>query len=416
MDVFQLPSPAKALMCIGKQAVLCLLLLCLTGCGIANNLRLRQANDDLQPQWTSREQIAQLQAEFDGYKPYIRVRVNSSTELKLQVDTGASFSILWDTAPVRQLQLQQGYLLEVGGFGQQQDSAAFQAELASVAVGPALFEKVHVAVIPMAGTGYFLKPEEATFDGVMGHDLLRHFSWVFDRSRGQISLSPQPYQAADNEQLQPFTISWRKVVVQSSLQLNSHTRIDQELLLDTGSRHYLKINQAYLDNNNIQLDGTLRDGADFGMSGRHANQRGKIHELKLGGQTMAPVPANILPADDEDDWWLVGSGVLMQHRLVLDYLSQRWLLQPLPLQPFQARFNLTGLELRKLTNGRFIVRDNLNPALQGWLQVGDEVTQLNGIGSEEISQLSWLDLSSQAGSLTLCRTAADCRSILLRAD
>jgi hypothetical protein len=416
MDYYQLPTPAKALMFIRNQAVLCLLLMCLTGCGIANNLRLRQANDDLQPQWNSREQIAQLQAEFIGYKPYIRVRVNDSTELKLLVDTGASFSLLWDTAPVRQLQLRQGYPLEVGGFGQQQDSAAFQTELASVAVGPALFEKVQVAVIPMAGTGYFLKPEEATYDGVMGHDLIRHFSWVFDRSSGQISLSSQPYQAAKHEQLQPFEISWHKVVVHSSLQLNSQTRIDQELLLDTGSRHYLKINQAYLENNNIQLDGKLRQGADFGMSGRHANQRGKIGELKFGGQTLAAVPANVLPADDEDDWWLVGSGVLMQHRLVLDYLSQRWLLQPLPRQPFQARLNLTGLELRKLTNGRFIVRDNLNPALQGWLQAGDEVSHINGIAAESISKLLWLDLSSKAGSLTLCRAAADCRSILLSAD
>jgi len=390
---------------------LLLVLLQLSACGIANNLRLRQANDDLQPEWTSSAVVAQLNAEFNGYKPYIRVRVNDSTELKLLVDTGASFSLLWDTAPVRQLQLQQGYQLDVGGFGQQQDSAAFQTELASIALGPALFQKVQVAVISMAGTGYFLSPEEATYDGVIGHDLIRHFCWVFDRSSGQISLSPQPYQAAKDEQLQSFEISWRKVVVHSSLQLNKQTRIEREVLLDTGSRHYLKINQAFLDNENIQLDGKLRQGADFGMSGRHANQRGKITKLQLGGQTMSPVPANILPADDEDDWWLVGSGVLMQHRLVLDYLSQRWLLQPLPHQPFHARFNLSGLELRKLQSGRFIVRDNLNPVLQGWLHAGDEVTHINGIASADISELAWLELSSNALSLTLCRAVKDCRMI-----
>lgn len=152
------------------------------------------------------------------------------------------------------------------------------------------------------------------------------------------------------------------------------------------------------------------------MSGRHSNQRGKITALQLGAQTMAEVPVNILPADDEDDWWLVGSGVLMQHRLVLDYLSQRWLLQPLPQQPFQALFNLTGIELRKLQSGRFIVRDNLKTALQGWLKVGDEVLQVNGIASEDISELAWLDLSSKAGALTLCRAAADRRSIRLIAD
>jgi len=119
------------------------------------------------------------------------------------------------------------------------------------------------------------------------------------------------------------------------------------------------------------------------LSDRHANQRGKIRELKLGGQTMSPVPAYILPADDEDDWLLVGSGVLMQHRLVLDNLSQRWLLQPSPQQPFQPRFNFTGLKLRKLQSGRFILRDNLNLASQGALNAGDEVTHINGIATAD---------------------------------
>lgn len=401
---------------LSSVLVLLLVLLQLSACGIANHLRLRQANDDLQPKWTSDDAIAQLDAEYHGYKPYIRVRVNHSTELTLLVDTGASFSLLWDTALVRQLDLKPGYPLDVGGFGQQQDSTAFQTELAFVAVGPALFEKVQVALIPMAGTAYFLSPEEATYDGVIGHDLLRHFSWVFDRSAGQISISAKPYLAAPGEQLQAFEISWRKVVVPSSLQLNSKTRIDKELLLDTGSRHYLKINQAYLTNKNIKLDGKLREGADFGMSGRHANQRGKIPELRLNGRSMLSLPVNILPADDEDDWWLVGSGVLMQHRLVLDYLSQRWLLQPLEQQPFQARFNLSGLELRKLTNGRFIVRDNLNQTLQDWLTAGDEITHINGIDSMAISKLQWLEFSSNPGPLTLCRSAADCRSMQLVDD
>lgn len=416
MDFSRLTSTEKIRVYIRRRLVPALLVLLLTGCGIANNLRLRQANDDLQPQWNSSAAVAQLNAEFNGYKPYIRVRVNETTELKLLVDTGASFSLLWDTALVRQLALKPGYQLEVGGFGQQQDSAAYQTELASVAVGPALFQKVQVAVIPITGTRYFLSPEEAIYDGVIGHDLLRHFCWVFDRSAGQISLSLQPYVAAPGEQLQAFEISWRKVVVQSSLQLNRQTRIDKELLLDTGSRHYLKINRAYLDHENIQLDGPLSEGADFGISGRHANQRGKIHALQLGGRTMSPVPVNIMPGDDEDDWWLVGSGVLMQHRLVLDYLTQRWLLQTVSRQPFQPRFNLTGLELRKLTNGRFIVRDNLHPALQDWLQVGDEIHAINGIGTPAISELEWQELSSKIGARTLCRQPNDCRQIMLQPD
>ena len=116
MVILKLTSPASMTLLIRRQLLPLLLLMLLSGCGIANNLRLRQANDHLQPQWNSSTVVAQLKAEFNGYKPYIRVLVNETTELKLLVDTGASFSLLWDTAPVRQLDLKPGYQLEVGGF------------------------------------------------------------------------------------------------------------------------------------------------------------------------------------------------------------------------------------------------------------------------------------------------------------
>jgi hypothetical protein len=147
-----------------RCALVLLVLVQLAGCGVANNLRLRQANDNLTMQWTA--PAAQLQAEFSGYRPFILVRVNAQTELRLLVDSGAAFSVLWDTAAVRQLQLKRGSPLAVGGFGTAADSAAYQSVLSSLEVGPAWFSGVQVALVPRAGTGYFLRPEEAVFDGV----------------------------------------------------------------------------------------------------------------------------------------------------------------------------------------------------------------------------------------------------------
>lgn len=396
--------------------VLVLLVLAqLAGCGAANNLRLRQANDNLTMQWTVPAPTAQLQAEFSGYRPFIRVRVNAQTELSLLVDSGAAFSVLWDTAAVRRLQLKRGYPLAVGGFGTAADSAAYQSVLSSLEVGPARFSEVQVALVPRAGTGYFLQPDEAVFDGVMGYDLMRHFSWEFDRLHGRIQLSSLPYVPKPTELMQPFEINWRKVVVKSQIQLNSTVRLAQDLLLDTGSRHFLKINALYLQQRQLRLDGPLRDGADFGLSGRHANQRGEIINLQLGSQHLAPVPVNLMPADDADDWWVLGSGVLMQHRLVLDYLSAQWLIQPQHAAPYQARSNLTGLELRKLSSGFFIVRDNLNPQLQGWLAPGDQLVQIAGLAATAVDEWRWIELSSTAGSLQLCKAASrpDCRDIRL---
>ncbi len=403
--------------CIGCQRFLLLscVILLLYGCGIANNFRLRQANDGLSMHWTASTQSQRLLAQFEGFRPFIRVRVNQQTELMLLVDSGAAFTVLWDTAAVQQLKLAQGYPLEVGGFGTDKDASAYQSTLALVDLGPARFEQVQVAVVPLAASSYFLQPDEAVFDGVLGYDLMRHFSWEFDRMAGRIMLSSQPYSPGPDEQMQPFEISWRKVVVKSSIQLNSTVRLAQDVLLDTGSRHFLKINALYLQEHQLNLDGPLREGADFGLSGRHANLRGQVRSLQLGAVQLSPVPVNLMAADDADDWWLVGSGVLMQHQLVLDYLSGQWLLQSQHDAPYLAQSNLTGLELRKLSNGFFIVRDNLNPQLQGWLAPGDQIVRIAGFAANEVNELRWIELSSTTGSLQLCKAAAtkDCRDILL---
>ena len=74
------------------------MLLCmisLSGCSVVNTLRMKSANDDIVPLWAKAQSIQHFDATYIGHKPYITVNANGQ-DLLFLIDTGASFSILFD--------------------------------------------------------------------------------------------------------------------------------------------------------------------------------------------------------------------------------------------------------------------------------------------------------------------------------
>ena len=172
--------------------------LLLSGCGIVNKVRLMNANDDLKPRWSTDEnevEQAQPKADFDYAKPYVYALVNGKTKLKMLIDTGSSITMLFDTEKVKSLALVPGYELEIGGNGGSENSRAFQTEIASLALDTVSFRGVNVGYIPISQTQYFLRREQANFDGVIGNDLLRELVWHFDRDQQLIRI----YSALPND-------------------------------------------------------------------------------------------------------------------------------------------------------------------------------------------------------------------------
>ena len=155
----------------------------LSGCSVANSLRMIYANKDIKPTMpaSGAEQYeASVQAFYIGEKPYIKVKADNQEELLFLIDTGASFTMLFDTQATTRLTLERGFSLELRGWGDEENSPAYQTELKSLAFGNVTFENVKVGFIPISTSRYYFRPDEAIFDGVLGHDLLRHFNWKFD--------------------------------------------------------------------------------------------------------------------------------------------------------------------------------------------------------------------------------------------
>ncbi len=380
------------------------LLTFLSGCTLVNQLRLRNANDHLEPIWNGNATLSSLKTEYDGEKPYIYVSINGIEDFKMLVDTGASITILQDTDKVKALGLKRGYDLALSGWGDEEDSPAYQSELSNIALGQAKFNKVNIAFMPTSLTKYFLRADEAVYDGVIGHDLMKHFNWKFDKRENHIQISSTQFEVSESAVTLPIDIFFSKLYIESTIDMGNNQILDRELIIDTGSRHYLKLNNTYIQDNNIQLPDASITAVDFGLSGRATHQRITVPSLSLAELNIDHVKANVIKSDDDDDFWIVGSALLNQYVSIVDYQNEQLHLIAYPNHQFKTRYNLLGLELRKITSGEFVVRylfpDIVNPSID--IREGDLITRINGKNSQEISLEDWLGITNTVGNHEIC--------------
>ena len=395
-----------------KILIIILSIISLTGCGFTNMLRIRNANDHISPLWKANQTKVDLVTHYIGVKPYVEVSINGIDGFKFLIDTGATFSILDDSSKVKELlNLEMGYSLPIHGWGDEGPSTAYQTEVKKVSLNGVDFSDVTFAYIPMSDTKYFLDKEELIYDGILGHDILHHFSWTFDKQQNKITISAAPYKTADeekdNETIIPFDTFLSKLEIESEIDFGQGQIVEQALIIDTGSRHYIKADVAYIHNENIKLPATQITAADFGLSGQTIHQRVTVPKLRFNDLELSNVKTNLIGDidGDGDDWWIVGSGLLSQFITVIDYHSSKLHIIPYEDSTYKSSYNLLGLELRPLKNGQFIVRYVFpQMASQAFdIKKGDIISKIDGKPTKEISLEKWLSISDQAGSHLICR-------------
>ncbi|KZN38105.1 aspartyl protease family protein [Pseudoalteromonas luteoviolacea] len=374
----------------------------LSGCSVANYVRLKYENDDIKPQWSAKKSKTQLKADT-GVKPYVYMSINGISGFKMMLDTGASVSILKDSEKVKALALKEGYPLELGGWGDGENSYGFQTEVQSIKLGDVKFDGVSFAYMPVTQSEYFLRPDEAVYDGVLGHDILKHFAWHIDPRAGKIEISSQSYNGHDQGVTLPMRVFLSKLYLDSKIDLGGNQTMEQEVVLDTGSRHYFKLNNYYVRDEGYTFKGKTVIGSDFGLSGQTIHHRGTIPQLQISDLKLKHVKTNFIEGGD-DGKSVIGSSILNHFSYVIDYHNLKLHLKPYADTNFKARYNLLGMELRKLTNGAFVVRYVMPDmaAFGSGIKVGDEVLSFNGVSANKLAQKEWLELSATEGKHRLC--------------
>ncbi|TDF38297.1 hypothetical protein EYS14_11450 [Alteromonadaceae bacterium M269] len=389
-----------------KRICLMLLFFSVSSCSLFNYTRLMAANNSLEPTWNTPDEHLILETEYIGNKPQILASVNGVDNLRFVIDTGARVSFFIDTDKVKSLNLPEGYGLSLGGVGDSSRSPAYKTRVDTLNLGGVSFKDVGFAYMPATTTPYYLDKDEAIVDGVLGHDVIQHFHWQLNKAENRVSIYSKESlpMLASNTITIPAKVKFRRFKVPVRINLDENTTIEHEMILDTGSRHFMKINTAYLDNEGLALSSKTITAADFGLSGQTIHQRTTLPKLMVGDANFPNIKTNLVKTDDEDDFWYLGSALFSHYDMILDYQRELLHLTPIKGLSFASRYNLIGLELRKLKNGNFIVRYILPdmPAFNTDLTVGDEISSIDGQLASNISLDTWLDISNQPGQHQIC--------------
>jgi predicted aspartyl protease len=388
-----------------------LLSVTLNGCNIINVTRLKYANDDLQPIWPSTQQTIALETAYHGEKPYVIVDINGVKGFKMLIDTGASFTILQDTDKVKALELDQGYSLKLHGWGDAEPSPSFKTDVTSMSFAGIDFNDLAVAYLAITKSPYFSREDEAIYDGVIGHDILRHFVWTFDKNNNQVLVSNQAYEANSEDKKVDFDTFLSKISIPAKVTFNENQSEELDVIIDTGSRHYLKITTAYIDESDIKLPTTKISSADFGLNGIALHQRVSLPQITIANIDLSDVKTNVIVSDDED-FSVIGSAIFGQFVTVIDYYQGKIFFRP-NLETFKSRFNLLGIELRKLRSGNFVVR-YISPDLiteTTNLKVGDEIVEIDGRKAVNITHEQWLNITNTPDIHKLCLANETCFSM-----
>lgn len=399
---------------INRILIVVVLVSLLSGCNIVNVLRLKNANNDVEPVWLASQEQMRLKTDYIGEKVFIYGSINGVEGFKFMVDTGASFTILFDTPKVEALKLDEGYELDLSGWGDEKGSLGYQTTMKTLQFGDMQVNNFQGAFLRMSKTPYFIDANELIFDGVIGHDVLRYFTWTFDKRANQVTLSNQPFKVTNlATQALPFDTFMSKISIDGKIDFGHGHQINHEFIIDTGSRHYLKLSSAYPDSNDVVMPKASVTAADFGLNGKAEHQRVTLPSVLLGQAELNHIRTNIIENDDEDELWIIGNAALNQFITTIDYQTSQLYLTPYAEHDFQSRYNLLGLEVRKLLSGDFIVRYILPdlPANKAGFNVGDIITKLNGVNASEITKDHWLTLSSTPGNYKICLASSDCKKV-----
>ena len=384
-----------------------------SGCGVINKVRLMNANNDLEPVWMEGRDIATPNADYVYAKPYIFASIDGVHNLKLLIDTGSSISMLFDTEKVKGLQLPKGYELEVGGYGGHQNTAAYQTQVSQLKIDALTFNNVHFGYIPLTKTKFFLRPDQAGFDGVIGNDILRGLVWHFDRDSMHVSIHKTLPSALHEKAITwtDFDTFFGKISFPVKITFNDHT-LERDIILDTGSRYHMSINDGYFDDDKA-FPTPYFESAGYSLSGMALHHKANVPAVEINELKITNILTNIIQ-EDEDDFWTLGSALLSQYEIIVDYPARKLGFVTRKGQTFKNQYNLLGLELRKLQNGNFVavyISPDL-PASDLGFQIGDEVTQINNTPASSISVDSWLEMVSVEGEFELCVLGAQqCKAV-----
>jgi hypothetical protein len=221
-------------------------------------------------------------------------------------------------------------------------------------------------------------------EGQVSATFLKHFVVSLDFDKGVITLTePSAFQYRGTGVELPLNpLPGGAWAIPGIIETADGRRTSLDLMLDLG----------YNDQIQIITDGphgfglpekAIAVSLGFGVQGEILGHIGRIRSVEIGGYAIRDVLAGFVPATDGStacDEAMIGLGLLSRFNIVFDYPGRRMFIEPNRSYSDPFEYNMSGMELRPGGGGGWEIERILegSPAADAGLQVGDEITGING--------------------------------------
>ncbi|MDB4118436.1 aspartyl protease family protein, partial [Flavobacteriaceae bacterium] len=276
----------------------------------------------------------------------------NGVELNFLVDTGVSFTLIFDNHKAKQLGLStdQPYMLR--GLGNQPALEAFKVTLANMRIGDLTFVNQDALVLPE--NEFELSRRMGTqIDGIIGYDLFSDYPVLIDYQRKFMQINPSSlsrrWRSAKVLHF-PMRFHRKKPHIELFIPQSTKNLVQGELMLDSGLSDAIWLFPNV--NNIVQSSPVFEDFLGTGINGDVFGQRGKLPQFHLGSQVLKDVKVAYPKVDSiqaiplaDNRIGSIGAELLSRFKVFIDYPNAKISLMPTRQTHKPFYYNLSGLEI-----------------------------------------------------------------------
>jgi predicted aspartyl protease len=344
---------------------------------------------------------ARFSKNFFSAFPLVRIKINGSEPLDFLFDTGNAGLSVMDVNAAHRLGLEMSPSGSISFAGVTLPTLRAKAERFQI-VNNGKDERrlalrdISCDVVDLAP---FAELAGRRVDGILGYDVISRFVTTVDYQRQAVIFGRQtegaamPPPASDarleikgRRIIMPFALRGGWIVVKTRINGNE----EEEMILDTGASL-----------TTFSRDRARRLGLDVSRArpttlilpiGRLTYLPHRLREIEFGGRTLSDSVAVVVSAREGlftagTETSLLGANVLRHFRLTIDYGRHQLTLEPnADFESDPHEYTSIGV-LPKLRDGRFYVSGVVNgsPADEEGIEIGDEITRLDGHAMDQYS-------------------------------
>ena len=351
----------------------------------------------------AKSESARFSKNFFSAFPLVRIKINGGEPLDFLFDTGNAGLSVMDVNVAQRLRLEMSPSGSISFAGVTLPTLRAKAENFQIVSSEKderrlALRDINCDVVDLAP---FAELAGRRVDGILGYDVIRRFVTTVDYQRQTVIFGRQTEMNAATPSapvsearieikgrrvMMPFTLRGGWIVVKTRINGGE----EEEMILDTGASL-----------TTFSRDRARRLGLDVSRArpttlilpiGRLTYLPHRLREIEFGNQTLSDSAAVVVSAREGlftagTDTSLLGANVLRYFRLTIDYGRRQLTLEPnTDFESDPHEYTSIGV-LPKLRDGHFYVSGVVNgsPADEEGIEIGDEITRLDGRAMDQYS-------------------------------